>query len=350
MRISLFSFALILSSVFSAVLTMPTTSRAFEVEENRYFGPKDSDALKILSTTDTDLLAPLIGSFLALNPGVAIDYTSVSSAELMKAVMLEGAEFDLALSSAMDLQVKLANDGYTLAHYSDLIDLVPTWGTWRNHVFAFSQEPASIVISPAAFAGLELPRSRQELISLLRKHPDRFRGRIGTYDVRNSGLGYLFATQDARTSESYWRLMEIMGGLKIRLFCCSGDMIENVARGDIAVAYNVLGSYARARKDLASRITIVEPEDYTNMMLRTAVVLRTAKHPKLAGAFIDHLLRAAWDTPDVPEYPFHRYPISDEAQNAPFRPIQMGPGLLVFLDHLKRKRFLAEWHSTVQQN
>lgn len=345
MRISLLSLGLI-----ATLVTFALPSWAFEVEEHRRFGGDEPRTLKILSTTDTDLLAPLIDSYLQRNPGVAIDYTSVSSAELMTAVMLEGQSFDLALSSAMDLQIKLANDGYSRAHQSGAVKLVPVWGTWRNHVFAFSQEPASIVISPAAFAGLAIPRSRQELISLLRTYPDRFRGRIGTYDIRSSGLGYLFATQDARTSESYWRLMEIMGGLRVKLFCCSGDMIESVARGDIAIAYNVLGSYARARQDLSTRIEIIEPEDYTNMMLRTAVILQTAQHPKLAATFVDHLLRAAWAGPVQPEYPFHRYPVTDAAQNAPFRPIQMGPGLLVFLDHLKRKRFLAEWQSAVQQN
>ena len=345
MRISLLSIGLI-----AALSTIAMSARAFEVEEYHRFGNGDSRTLRILSTTDTALLTPMIETFLKGNPGVAIEYTSASSAELMTAVMREKHPFDLALSSAMDLQIKLANDGYTQVHHSNEVDLIPTWGNWRNHVFAFSQEPASIVVSPSAFADLEIPRSRQQLISLLRKHPDRFRGRIGTYDVGSSGLGYLFATQDARTSESYWRLMEIMGSLSAKLFCCSSDMIEAVARGEIAVAYNVLGSYARARKDLADRIIIIEPNDYTNMMLRTAVILNSSQEPDLAGDFIDHLLDAAWNSPIVVEYPFHRYPTTGSAQNVPFRPIQLGPGLLVFLDHLKRKRFLTEWHNTVQQN
>ena len=79
-------------------------------------------------------------------------------------------------------------------------------------MFAFTSEPAAIVINRAAFEGLPIPETRQELIEALRARPDVFRGRIGTYDVRQSGLGYLFATQDARASETFWRLMEVMGG------------------------------------------------------------------------------------------------------------------------------------------
>ncbi|MFV1443418.1 MULTISPECIES: ABC transporter substrate-binding protein [unclassified Phaeobacter] len=336
-----------------ALVQLGIAAQAFEIEDRRRFGPAAAEAapdlLRVLSTTDTDLLAPLVDSFLRTRPTVVVDYVAVSSAELMRAVVEENAPFDLAVSSALDLQTKLANDGYTLAHRSTTTAQLPVWGNWRDHVFAFSQEPASIVLSPAAFEGLEMPRSRQALMSLLRRYPNRFRGRIGTYDVETSGLGYLFATQDLRTSESFWRMMEIFGSLDLRLYCCSGEMIEAVARGDLAIAYNVLGSYARARDDLADRIEIVDPQDYTNMMLRTAVVLKGAERPDLAGAFIDHLLRAAWGSSRDPAYPFPRYPTGAASPEAALRPIQMGPGLLVFLDRLKRARFIEEWRSTVLQ-
>ncbi|UWR89320.1 ABC transporter substrate-binding protein [Phaeobacter inhibens] len=335
-------------------LVLPALAvQAFEVEDQRRFGPAageaSADILRVLSTTDTDLLAPLVESFLRTRPTVVVDYVSVSSSELMRAVVEEGAGFDLAVSSALDLQTKLANDGYTRAHSPGGRLKIPDWAVWRDHVFAFSQEPASIVLSPAAFDGLEMPRSRQALMSLLRRYPNRFRGRIGTYDVEKSGLGYMFATQDLRTSESFWRMMEIFGSLDLRLYCCSGEMIEAVARGELAIAYNVLGSYARARDDLAELIEIVDPQDYTNMMLRTAVVLQGAERPDLAGAFIDHLLRAAWGDGRDPAYPFPRYATAETRPTAALRPIQMGPGLLVFLDRLKRARFLEEWRSTVLQ-
>ncbi|MCE8539837.1 ABC transporter substrate-binding protein [Ruegeria pomeroyi] len=322
---------------------------AFEVEEHARFGPAEARVLRILSTTDIDILRPLIDSFLRSRPGVAVDYTAASSAQVMQAIVTENARFDLVLSSAMDLQIKLANDGFTRPHRSPWTPLVPDWGNWRDHVFAFSQETASVVLSRAAFAGEEPPRTRQDLIDLLRRDPDRFQGRVGTYDVTVSGLGYLFATQDARTAESYWRLMEVLGGLQVRLYCCSGEMIEAVAEGRIDLAYNVLGSYARARTDLAERILVVEPEEYTNMMMRTAVILGEAAEPDLAGAFVDHLIAAAWSDPPAPDYPFLDPPETARPVGASLRPIALGPGLLVFLDRLKRQRFLEEWRNAVQQ-
>jgi len=141
-----------------------------------------------------------------------------------------------------------------------------------------------------------------------------------------------------------------MGSLNVKLFCCSGEMIENVSRGHIAVAYNVLGSYARARGDLSDRIQIIEPEDYTNMMLRTAVVLKTAEQAELAGEFVDHLVTAAWSVPGAPDYPFERFPFGEDSEQiTSLKPIKLGPGLLTYLDKLKRKRFLMEWNNAVRR-
>lgn len=112
--------------------------QAFEVEDQRRFGPAagaaGADVLRVLSTTDTDLLAPLVESFLRTRPTVVVDYVTVSSSELMRAVVEEGAGFDLAVSSALDLQTKLANDGYTRAHSPGGRLKIPDWADRKSVV------------------------------------------------------------------------------------------------------------------------------------------------------------------------------------------------------------------------
>lgn len=324
--------------------------QAFEIETlTRFDAPQPGGPeLRVISTADTELFTPIILSFQKANPQVTVSYTTVSSAQLMQAIASEAAVFDVAISSAMDLQTKLANDGFTQAHRSGATELLPPWAKWRDHVFAFTQEPAAVVISPAAFEGLSLPRNREDIIALLRTYPERFRGRVGTYDVRKSGLGYLFATQDSRQSETFWRLAEVMGGLDAELYCCSSDMIEDVASGRIALAYNVLGSYAAARADLAGQIRIIELQDFTTVMLRSALIPATASNPELAGRFIDHLIRLSWGKADPASYPFP--PITPDpvaGDNPALRPIRLGPGLLVYLDDLKRQRFLRAWEAAM---
>jgi len=346
MRFALLSFGLILSGWVAQALPV----QSFEIEVQTRFDVPDAErTLNIISTADTDLFTPLVVAFQSRNPTVSVNYVAVSSAELMKALQIEGAAFDLAVSSAMDLQTKLSNDGLTLPHKSPAVDLVPDWAKWRDQVFAFTQEPAAFVVSRGAFDGLDVPRTRQDLISLLRNHPDRFRGRVGTYDIRISGLGYLFATQDARTSETYWRLMETMGNLSPRLYCCSGDMIDDVQSGQLAVAYNVLGSYALARTDLADSIEVIEPRDFTTVMLRSAAIPKSAENPDLGGAFLDHLIRSSWSDAGQDYYPFPAISGDPDPDNATLRPIRLGPGLLVYLDSFKRARFLNEWEDAMTQ-
>ena len=124
---------------------------------------------------------------------------------------------------------------------------LPDWAHWSDRLFAFTQEPAVLIISKSRFKGLTLPESHRDLIQLLQENPDIFSGNIGTYDPRTSGLGYLFATQDTRMSEGFWRLVQVMGSLEVNVYCCSGDMITGIESGELALAYNVLGSYAASR-------------------------------------------------------------------------------------------------------
>lgn len=340
MRAVVLSLALILAALRVA---------AFEIEEQVAFpAPNASAALRVISTADADLFAPFIEAFQARNPGISVDYVVVSSADINVALDEEGEAFDLAISSAMDLQIKLANDGLALPYRSGAADSLPDWARWRDRVFAFTLEPAAMVLSREAFDGLALPRTRQELITTLRDNPDRFAGRIGTYDVRSSGLGYLFATQDGRTSETYWRLAQVMGGLEPRLYRSSSSMIEDVAEGRIAVAYNVLGSYAQLREDLRDRLHIIAPEDFTTVMMRTVLIPSSAESPDAASRFIDHLIETAW-TEGGGRFAFPGITPATMSENASLRPIQLGPGLLVYLDRLKRRQFIEEWEAAMVQ-
>lgn len=176
------AFALVLI-VLAAAGIRPVA--AYEIEDRVRLGSETATrVLRILSTTDVDQFEPTLRGFLAGHPDVAIDYVVAGSAAVMQAVTAGDEGFDLVISSAMDLQTKLANDGFTLPHSSDATEALPDWARWRQDLFAFTQEPAAIVVSRQALAGLDLPRNRQDLISLMRQHPERFEGRVGTYDLR----------------------------------------------------------------------------------------------------------------------------------------------------------------------
>ena len=322
-----------------------TATWALDWEDRQVFGSADApNMLRIISSTDTDLFVPIIQSFLANNPNVSIEYLVTGTADLDTRFREAPTRFDIAISSAMDLQLKLANDGYAMT-FNDVSH--PTWANWRQSLFAFTSEPAAIVINRTAFEGHSIPTSRQDLIEALRARPEIFQGKVGTYDVRQSGLGYLFATQDARASETFWSLMEVMGGLDTRLYCCSGDMIDDLAEGTITVAYNVLGSYAAARIDAQSPLEIILPSDFPTTMMRTALVSSETPRPQIAETFIQHLIAQQSGSSDTERLlPALQVPGSG-AERAT---IALEPALMTFLDSLKRTKFLSEWKAALIQN
>ena len=324
---------------------LPCALVAQDWEDQQLFGAEDAaENLTLISSTDTSFFAPIIESFLRGRPNVSISYFVTGTADLDAIFRADQDGYDVVISSAMDLQLKLANDGFALR-----IDTIahPAWAQWRQSLFGFTTEPATIVVNKAAFAGQPVPRTRQELIQALRADPDRFRGRVGTYDVRQSGLGYLFATQDARATESFWRLTEVMGSLEAQLYCCSGDMIDDLVDGTLAVAYNVLGSYASARGDALGEIEVILPSDFPTTMMRTAFVSETTDNPQIAADFVRHLTALQSDASGNDVFPLP--PLTPSLDQEGRAAIALEPALMTYLDRLKRRTFLREWESAIIQ-
>ena len=155
MRFTRLSAALILWAVSALA------AAGFEIEEHVvYPGTDAARVLRIGSTADRAVFEPILLGFQGANPAVTIDYTIASTTELMNAVTERAATFDLVISSAMDLQTKLANDGFARTHRSDATARLPAWAVWRDQLFAFTQEPGVLIVSERAFSPETVPRTR----------------------------------------------------------------------------------------------------------------------------------------------------------------------------------------------
>jgi iron(III) transport system substrate-binding protein len=327
------------------MLALPAHAQGFAIEEERLYPGRTGAVVQILSTADLSVFEPFIERFQARNPDLGLRYVTVSSATLYD-VLEAGGAFDVAISSAMDLQFRLANDGRVQAHQSAATLALPDWARWRDALFAFAAEPAVAVISRARWGDLPRPQTRQQLIAVMRDNSHVFQGAVGTYDVRESGLGYLFATQESRNSDIYWRLSDLMGRLGAELYCCSAQMIDAVARGDLAMAYNVLGSYTAERLASDDRLEILPLQDYATIMLRTVLIPQAAPNPAGARAFVDALLAqgmraqpGGWVLPPLTT-------LQTPGASA-YGPIRLGPELLVYLDSLNRRAFVTEWQDAM---
>jgi iron(III) transport system substrate-binding protein len=325
---------------------------------------KPQQFMRLMSTTDLEIFSPVIKSFQKGRPDLEVHFQEVNSTPLYdraaRDCVKNRASADLIISSAVDLQLKLVNDGCARSYVSDATRLLPAWAQWRDELFGLTFEPVVVTFNREAFSDIQVPSSRFEIIDLLRASPERYSGRVATYDIEDSGVGYLFAFEDARQASTYGRLIESFGRSNVVLKCCTGEILDGVAEGRWLLGYNVIGSYAALRAQNDPRIGIIYPQDYTLILSRAAFIPRTAKNPAIAGDFLDFLLSETgrsvlaeraqlYSSIDGSErLAGSQTPARPTKQQ--LRPIAFTPALLVGLDQHKRRLFLEQWRGAVRQS
>jgi len=310
--------------------------------------------VRVLAATDRARVQPLIAHFEAGHRGLAVDYVELGSAELMQAFLAAGGRgVDVLWSSAMDLQIKLVNDGHAARHVSVHAASLPRWAVWKHEAYATTYEPVGLAYHRNALPAGEVPRTHVALAALLRAEPARFRQRVATYDIERSGLGYLLAAHDAQVTQGAWELVQALAASQARLYGNTQDMLDGVRSGQTLLAYNVLGTYAAAAAASHPELGLVYPADYTLIASRVAFVALQAPNAEGARLWLDHLLSPAGQRVLADEC--HLYPVRSDLDGthggsrlqqqlgAAARPIALGPGLLAPLDQSRRAAFLRRW-------
>ena len=309
------------------------------------------------STTDLSAVAALIRDFESMNPGVRVEYNDLNSTDLHNRFLSETAartaSADVLWSSAMDLQMKLANDNFAAHYQSPEAPSLPEWAVWRDEAFGTTFEPAVFVYSTRFIAADEVPHTHAEFLRLITTQREKYTGNVITYDIEKSAVGFLFATQDSRIQPAFWDLVKTLGAQGVELETSTSVMVQRIAAGKDYLGYNLIGSYAltRARRDPS--IGVVMPSDYTLVMSRIAIISKTAAHPNAARLWLDYLLSKRGQTvlSTRSELFSIRSDVAGEFTAATLRKnlgstlkaIAVGPALLVFLDRSKQAEFLRRW-------
>jgi iron(III) transport system substrate-binding protein len=318
---------------------------------------RDEGKVVVYSTTDLSAVASLIRDFESLYPGVRVEYNDLNSTELYNRFRSETAarqpSADVLWSSAMDLQMKLANDNFAARYLSPEAASLPEWAVWRDEAFGTTFEPAVFVYSTRFVAESEVPHTHAEFLRLITSQPDKYAGNVITYDIEKSAVGFLFATQDSRMQPAFWDLVKAFGARAVEVETSTSVMVQRIASGKDYLGYNLIGSYAltRARRDPS--IGVVMPTDYTLVMSRIAIISKTAAHPNAARLWLDYLLSKRGQTllSTRSELFSIRSDVAGEFTavtlrtklGAALKAIAVGPALLVYLDGAKQAEFLRRW-------
>ncbi len=316
--------------------------------------------VRVYSATDTAVAAPLVKDFEALYPGVRVEYSKMNTAELYDRVISDKAagskSGDVFWSSAMDLQIKLVNDGFAMTYKSPEAARLPTWASWRNEGYGTTYEPIVFVYNKRLLKPEEVPQSHADLARALAAGSARFKGKLTSYDIEKSGVGFLLITQDAKLNSAFWDLAKAVGQARPRLQSNSSPMIELVASGECLLGFNLIGSYALLQAKENPGIGIVMPKDYTLVMSRVMFITKTAQNPNAAKLWLDYILsrRGQGIIANQSGLGSIRTDVEGEltAQGlaktlgSALKPIQVGPGLLTYLDQAKRLEFVKQWQQT----
>lgn len=321
------------------------------------FGPETAaETMLLRSTTDISIFGPVVEAFVQTRPGVRVRFEQWGSNplyELTRQECHEGTpEADVVISSGVHQMVQLVNEACAAAHRSRLTEQLPDELNWRDELWGITREPAVIVYNRTLVPPGDVPRTRFDLLDLLRPSNTPYAGKVATYDIEESGLGYLFAFADSQEASTFGALQESFGRTRAVSTCCSVDIIRGVAEGRYLIAYNVLGSYAQGYQLTDDRIGIVVPSDYALVLARTLLIPKGAQHPELAAQFLDFLLSAE-GTLALRNALLISPLLEDEEgsegealSSTALRPIGLSPSLMVALDAMTREIFLKRWRST----
>ncbi len=313
----------------------------------------------VYSATDREIAAPLLEDFQEVYPEIRVDYRELISGEIYeraaRAAKGGAGEADLLWSSAMDLQIKLANDGFAAQYRSPEADDLPAWAVWRDEAFAVALEPFVFVHDGRTLPAAEVPQSHADLVRRLELEPARFRRKIATYDPERSGVGYLLLSQDSRIDPGFAEALRAYGRAGVRLHETTGAILDDVRAGRALLAFNVIGSYAMRARSGSPHLGVVFPRDYVLAMSRIALIPRSAPHPSAARVFLDYLLSARGQEVLAARCGLFsvRRDVEGEttavslsrALGARLKHIHVGPSLLVFLDPGKRDAYLRRWRA-----
>ncbi|ABE34910.1 bacterial extracellular solute-binding family protein [Paraburkholderia xenovorans LB400] len=326
-------------------------------------GAKKEGKLIVYSVTDTALVRPLIKDFESMY-GVKVDYNDMSSTELYNRYISENAassiSADVLWSSAMDLQVKLVNDGLMATYESPETKQLPQWAQYQKQAYGTTYEPLAIVYNKRLLPPGDVPQTRADLIKLLQARPEQFKGRVTTYDIEKSGVGFNYLTQDVRVNPQVtWNLVKAIGATGPKLQSSTGAMMERISSGENLIGYNILGSYALTKAKKDPSIGYVYPKDYTLVVSRLVTISKKAQSPNAAKLWVDYLLSERGQTLLANQAGLFsiRADVQGETSMAgltkqlgdSLKPIPIGSGLLVYLDQSKRLEFFKQWQQSIKR-
>lgn len=254
----------------------------------------------------------------------------------------------------MDTALKLATD-YAEEYASPERDKLPKWAVWQQKAYGTTYEPVVFIYNKRLIPQGEVPNSHTALAKLIAGQADKFKGKVTTYDIEKSGLGFMLAVQDSKADASYFDDLAgiAKGGLTVQ--SSTGTMMERVSSGENLIGYNILGSYAEARAKNDPSLGISYPKDYVLVLSRVSFITAEAEHLNAAKLWFDYVLSEKGQSilANQADIPSLRNDIEGKNDidgmtkmlGSALKPIPVDETLLAYLEPKQRLEFIKQWRT-----
>lgn len=317
----------------------------------------------VYSVLSNAAAAPLLRDFRALYPGIEVEYDgdrgSTEMADGFANDIAQGRDSaDVVWSSAMDLQMRFVQLGYASSYQSPEAPHLPAWANYRDQAFGTTFEPIAFVYNRQLVQGDDIPRDHAAFARLIANRRDKFKGKVTTFDIEKSGVGFMFAVADSQQLADMPGFLGALGAVDVRPSAGTGVMLTKINSGEFLIGYHLMGAYAmaRAKKDLPN-LGVVLPQDYTLVLSRVMFISKRARHPNAARLWADYLLsrRGQKVLGDALELFTIRSDVDAKYTAAALmqqlgqsaRPIPLGPDLASYLDETRHAAFVARWNAAL---
>lgn len=250
----------------------------------------------------------------------------------------------------MDLQMGLVLKGDAQPHRSPEAHDLPAGAVYRDLAYATTLEPLLTLVNRGHFDARVPAGSLAELTTALESDPERFRGRVASYDIERNGLGFLALLHESLRSVDFGAFMRILTACKPKVFGSNPALVEEVASGRAALGYHVLASYAVRAVRSNPSLGIAASSAPPLAVSRVAFIPDSAPHPSAARFFVDYLLSQDGQQRlrEAGLFPIRREHGPGIAREADaVTPIRIDRNFGELLDQQRRLKLLRQWRAAV---
>jgi iron(III) transport system substrate-binding protein len=238
---------------------------------------------------------PILEGFKGKYPWIGVETLDISSGTIHTRWQAESASnartADILVSAAIEHWIGHGTKGEMTEYDSPELKNLPDFAREYNSVFVMSTDPVIMTYNAKLLPENMRPTGFASLADLAQKNPGVFKGKITTYEPRNSFGQATWWTVMNKMGEPGWEILSKLGP-SLRVEQTGGAMNEKIATGEYVVGVAVSGItiFPRLSKPGGDLIGVTFPDDGTPLMFRAIGVPTKAANPNSAKLLLDYVL------------------------------------------------------------